>query len=146
MCHNFQKRSYFSDTFFRLWGTACNQIIMKMGLSHLKSFCSRYHGLISSKTVTFSTAQCQMATTKEECEALAIQLGLSDTISGDTTNNFKVPSRCYYKPNGPADEKLWFNTANVTENTSPCTQDRICVCKNGLTPFPEGYLNNSTGE
>ena len=114
-----------------------NQMNLKIGLSHLISchFVLGIMDLISCKTVSFSTAQCQGATTKEECEAFAIQLGLSDTTSGDVTNNFQVPSRCYYRPNNPEDKKLWFNTANVTENTSPCTQDRICVCKNGLTPF-----------
>ena len=40
------------------------------------------------------------------------------------------------------DKKLWFNTA-VTGNTSPCTQERICVCKDGPVYRP-GVFSDTT--
>ena len=81
----------------------------------------------------FHTGSCQRATTKEECESLARQQGLSDTIA--KTNSYKRgPAYCYYKPgNRNKADRLFFNTA-VAENTSPCTDTRKCVCKNGLLP------------
>lgn len=98
--------------------------------------------MISSHTVSIYTGTCQRATTQEECETIAIQLGLTDTTagvlplqiwngSGTAFQNLEWPPYCYYKPSNPEDEKLWFN-ANVTENTSPCTGIRKCVCKNGI--------------
>ena len=69
----------------------------------------------------------------EECDTIARQLGLPDTVAQSV--NFKPgPAYCYYKSgNRNENDRLFFNTA-VTENTSPCTDTRKCVCKNGLLP------------
>ena len=90
--------------------------------------------MISSHTVSIYTEPCQKATTKKECETFARDLGLSDTIveKKDIIINKAVPSGCYYKPsNSETRRRLYFNTA-VIGNTSPCTETRKCVCKNGL--------------
>ena len=83
-----------------------------------KSYC--YNGSIH-------TVPCQRAETKEECETLAVQLGFND-IGAGVTNDLERPPYCYYKP---VDAKLWFNTA-MTGNTTPCTNNRNCVCKSGI--------------
>ena len=53
----------------------------------------------------------------------------------------EVPPYCYYKPHANEDQKLWFNKAAAENtaawkllgpNTSPCTERRRCVCKNGI--------------
>ena len=73
------------------------------------------------------TVPCQRAETKEECETLAMQLELNDITAG-ITNDLERPPYCYYRNDY---ELLWFNTA-TTENTTPCTSHRKCVCKNGV--------------
>ena len=85
--------------------------------------------MISSRTASIHT-ECQRATTKEECETLARLLVLTDIIAG-VTINLEMPPYCYYMPTDTDDKRLWFNTA-VAENTTPCTNMRKCVCKNGV--------------
>ena len=69
----------------------------------------------------------------EECDSVARKLGLRDTIAKSV--NFKPgPPYCYYKSSNRLEtDRLFFNIA-VAENTSPCTDTRKCVCKNGLLP------------
>ena len=87
--------------------------------------------MISSHTVSIYTGPCQRATTQEECETFARQLGLTDTTA-PVINDLERPPYCYYKPlNSIGDRRLFFNTA-MTENSTPCTGIRQCVCKNSL--------------
>ena len=88
--------------------------------------------------ISLFTETCQRATTKEECEALASQHGLTDTIADMGDNMEWVPS-CYYRPDNDGHKRLWFNSA-VTDNTTPCSETRKCVCKNGI--LPTGKINH----
>ena len=72
-----------------------------------------------------------MVTTIEDCEALAMQLDLSDT-KANTTNNFKRPPYCYYMSTKKPHRRLWFNNATIDENKYQCTKNGKCVCKNGV--------------
>ena len=78
--------------------------------------------------------------TKEECEALARQFGFADT-KASISNNTKMPPKCYYKTSSSGPGYLWLNTA-VVGNRSPCTENRICLCKNGLQP--DTYSNENS--
>ena len=88
--------------------------------------------------ISLFTETCQRATTKEECEALASQLGLPDTIA-DTVDGMEWVPYCYYKPDNDENRRLKFNSA-VTDNTTPCKDTRKCVCKNGI--LPTGKINH----
>ena len=93
--------------------------------------------MLSSRTVSIYTGFCQRARSKEECETFAFKQGLND-ITATLMNKVERPKGCYYHnddDDNDEDEKLWFNTA-VTENTAPCTDIRICVCKNGIQTSP----------
>ena len=81
-------------------------------------------------TVSIYTEPCQRVATPEECETFAIQLSLTDTTA-TVIASLLLPPYCYYNVYNDEDKKLWFNTA-VQENTSPCTDIRMCVCKNGI--------------
>ena len=83
------------------------------------------------------TESCQRATTKEECETFARQHGLTDTTATETSSLY-WPASCYYKPSNDY-KKLWYNTA-VNGNTSPCTDIRNCVCKNGIRSHAGGKI------
>ena len=85
------------------------------------------------------TESCQRIDTKEECEKLARAFGLPDRIA-TTSENQDTPPKCYYQSKF---NRLWFNTA-VADNNSPCTDTRICVCKDGLQPALK--LNATTEE
>ena len=87
--------------------------------------------MIQGHTASVYTGTCQRANTKEECETLANELGLSDTTAS-SSDNPTMPPGCYNKASSK-NTKLWFNTL-VNGNTSPCTDIRKCVCKNGLQP------------
>ena len=82
-------------------------------------------------TATYLPGECQRTTTIEECETVAMQLGLPDTTA-EIVNWKPGPAYCYYKPGHRNEtDRLFFNVA-VAKNTSPCTDTRNCVCKNGL--------------
>ena len=87
--------------------------------------------MIKGHTASVYTGTCQRASTKEECETLARELGLSDTTA-TTATNANSPPGCYNKASSEK-QKLWFNKL-VNGNTSPCTDIRKCLCKNGLQP------------
>ena len=79
----------------------------------------------------FTKEPCQRLTTKEECEILARKLHINDTTAIEV-KRLDRPPYCYYKPNNKkADKRLFFNTA-VTDNATPCTDKRNCVCKDGI--------------
>ena len=67
--------------------------------------------MISSHTVSIYIGPCQRATTQEECETFARQLGLTDTTATVIYDLERIPY-CYYKPlNSIGDRRLFFNTA-----------------------------------
>ena len=83
------------------------------------------------------TETCERATTIEECEALAKELGLEDTTATLKTDERWPPYCSYHTWNDKSDgfvikqAHLFFNDA-VDGNTWPCAQTPKCVCKNGL--------------
>ena len=107
--------------------------------------------MISPHTASLHTESCEKATTKTECEELAVQYGLSGIdITAEVTNAHDGPPGCYFQsattlpPQPPltygnADaivnyynslpNRLWYNSIN--DVTIPCTTSKECLCKNG---------------
>ena len=57
---------------------------------------------------------------KEECEAAAFRLGLTDTTATDVSSPLKPPG-CFFN------EVLYFN-AHINPNLSPCSNSEFCIC------------------
>ena len=74
----------------------------------------------------------QMALTKEECETLAREFRIND-ITANVSDNRRTPPHCYFRAKSSWNNRLWFNTAYIN-NSSPCTEERKCVCRKGIYP------------
>lgn len=109
--------------------------------------------MISPHTASLHTESCEKATTKAECEALAVQNGMTGMdITAEVTTALDSPPGCYvysdpntnlppaptldvnnpdaivnYYNNLP--NTLWYNSIN--DVTIPCTTSKQCLCKNG---------------
>ena len=78
---------------------------------------------------------CERITTKEDCEAAATTLGLSDSttalvVPADQGNY--APPYCSYMP-GYNGDKLYFNPAFNSPDS--CSNEENCLCKIGKTSF-----------
>ena len=78
---------------------------------------------------------CDRIATREDCEAAARALGLSDTTSYIVypVNGAVRPPSCYYKPGNPDDMKLIFNP--FLASTASCSNERNCLCKGNIAPI-----------
>ena len=79
-----------------------------------------------------TSGTCQRATSRDECETFASQIGLGDTTAhvGYWNDTKKYPPYCFYRHDKSF---LYFNTYQHGNN-NPCTDWTKCVCQNGLLP------------
>merc|ERR1719300_545672 len=89
-----------------------------------------------------STSSCefddQYITSKDDCEAAAIELNLFDDAASQIENDDRVRG-CYYK-----DSKLWFNVDTSGPTSDDLTRSSICMLSTVQNPVDASTTEEST--